>query len=131
MPRPTKDRCICFLPQHTLFSAVPPTGRECILRTEELEALRLCDLIQLDQDNAAAQMGISRGTLQRILTSARATVAGALVNGNTLRIEGGTFRLRDACPGDCRCRQNCTCQNCGCPNAPNRSVPANPDGQEG
>ncbi len=120
MPRPTKDRCVCFLPQHTVFSAVPPTENETVLRTEEFEALRLCDLIQLDQDDAAAQMGVSRGTLQRILTTARKAVVGALVNGDTLRIEGGAFRLRDTCPGDCRCRRNCTGENCGCPHAPRR-----------
>ena len=37
---------------------------------EEVESLRLCDMEGFSQDEAAAQMNISRGTLQRILYSA-------------------------------------------------------------
>jgi predicted DNA-binding protein (UPF0251 family) len=48
------------------------------LLREELEALKLCDLDDLTQAEAGVRMGVSRGTIQRILTSARKKVAKAL-----------------------------------------------------
>jgi len=56
---------------------------------DELEALRLVDHEGLYQDAAGQRMGVSRQTLGRILESARKKVAGALVLGRALRIEGG------------------------------------------
>ena len=56
------------------------------LNLDELEALRLCDLLGLDQEAAGERMGVSRGTVQRLLSSARAKVADALVNGKALVI---------------------------------------------
>jgi predicted DNA-binding protein (UPF0251 family) len=60
---------------------------------DELEALRLCDLLGLSQEEAGARMGISRGTVQRLLASARAKVADALVHGKALVLEGGAHIL--------------------------------------
>jgi predicted DNA-binding protein (UPF0251 family) len=60
---------------------------------EELEALRLTDLEGRYQADAAEQMGVSRSTLQRIVTEARRKVTRALVEGAALHIEGGTFRV--------------------------------------
>ena len=57
------------------------------LLQDELEALRLCDLQCLTQEQAGHRMGISRGTVQRILTSARRKVAQALVEDAALIIE--------------------------------------------
>ena len=57
------------------------------LLQDELEALRLCDLQGLTQEEAGRSMGISRGTVQRILTTARRKVAQALVEGAALIIE--------------------------------------------
>lgn len=45
---------------------------------DELEALRLCDSLAFTQEEAGREMGISRGTVQRILSSARHKVADAL-----------------------------------------------------
>jgi uncharacterized protein len=59
------------------------------LRLSELEALRLCDLEGLDQEDAGARMGVSRGTVQRLLKSARAKVVGCLVAGRALHIRQG------------------------------------------
>jgi predicted DNA-binding protein (UPF0251 family) len=47
---------------------------------EELEALRLCDLEGLTQQQAGERMGVSRGTVQRLLSAARRKTAYALVN---------------------------------------------------
>lgn len=57
------------------------------LLQDELESLRLCDLEGLTQEQAGSSMGISRGTVQRILTAARRKVAQALVEGAALIIE--------------------------------------------
>jgi predicted DNA-binding protein (UPF0251 family) len=57
-----------------------------LLREDELEALRLCDLEGLDQASAGERMGVSRGTVQRLLKSGRAAVTRALVEGGALVI---------------------------------------------
>lgn len=61
---------------------------------EELEALRLVDLLDLDQDEAAFYMGISRKALWNDLMNARKKVAACLVYGMGLRIDGGSYLLR-------------------------------------
>jgi predicted DNA-binding protein (UPF0251 family) len=60
------------------------------LLPEELEALRLMDLEDLTQEDAAQRMGISRSTFQRIVAQARRQVALALCEGAALVIEGAT-----------------------------------------
>jgi uncharacterized protein len=61
---------------------------------EELEALRLVDLLDLDQEEAAFYMGISRKALWNDLMNARKKVAACLVYGMGLRIDGGSYLLR-------------------------------------
>ena len=58
-------------------NAFKPTGtpltdlRKVELHRDELEALRLCDAEGLTQEEAGLSMGVSRGTIQRIITVAR------------------------------------------------------------
>ena len=52
----------------------------------ELEALRLVDLEGLSQEEAGTKMGISRGTVWRLLQSARKKTAQALTEGRPLQI---------------------------------------------
>ena len=89
-PRPKKlRRC------HGEFcgKAFKPTGtslpelKQITLYRDELEALRLCDFEGLFQEQAGEKMGISRGTIQRILTSARKKTAEALSTGCALVFE--------------------------------------------
>jgi predicted DNA-binding protein (UPF0251 family) len=54
------------------------------LQHDELEALRLCDLVGKTQEEAGESMKISRGTVQRLLTSGREKVVRALVEGCAL-----------------------------------------------
>jgi len=61
---------------------------------EELEAVRLVDLLELDQEEAAFYMGISRKAFWNDLMNARKKIAAALVYGMGLRIEGGSYVLR-------------------------------------
>ncbi len=56
---------------------------------DELEAVRLCDLENLEQAAAGERMGISRGTVQRLLKSGRAKLVGALIENSALVIEKG------------------------------------------
>ncbi|MDD5648353.1 MAG: DUF134 domain-containing protein [Dehalococcoidia bacterium] len=94
MPRPRKCRRIAFMPGINYYK---PAGvplrflNEVCLSFEELESVRLKDLEDLDQEQSAERMNISRSTFQRILESARKKIADALLNGKAIRIEGGNF----------------------------------------
>jgi predicted DNA-binding protein (UPF0251 family) len=65
------------------------------LGEDELEALRLCDLEGMDQAAAGERMGISRGTVQRLLKSGRVVVIRALTEGGALVI-GEKGKAREA-----------------------------------
>ena len=90
MPRPRLRRKIRFFPEITYFK---PAGvplrelEEVIINSDELEALRLKNIKQLDQEQAAKQMHISQSTFHRILLEARKKTTEALVNGKAIRIE--------------------------------------------
>jgi predicted DNA-binding protein (UPF0251 family) len=96
MPRPRKCRRVQGQPKVGLFK---PQGvdlaslKGVVLPVEGLEALRLSDVEGLDQEQAAAMMGVSRPTFSRVLAEARAIVARALVNGWAIRIDGGDFEF--------------------------------------
>jgi predicted DNA-binding protein (UPF0251 family) len=67
--------------------AFKPTGtplpqlRQVELHRDELEALRLCDGEGMTQEEAGLSMGVSRGTIQRIITVARKKTSRALTEG--------------------------------------------------
>ena len=69
------------------------------LLLDELEAMRLADLEGLDQREAADQMGISRGTLQRLLWAGRRKVVDALVHGKALAVAEGDHVILRPPPG--------------------------------
>lgn len=89
-------RWISKLPAARVFGPLdrPPLGT-IQLTMEEMEAIRLVDLEGLDQESAAAQMGISRKSLWVDLKSARRKVARALVHGMVIQIRGGSYIFRD------------------------------------
>ena len=87
--RPVKPRCCrrydgdrIYKPRGVPLRDLPET----VLTLDAFEALRLCDAEGLDQAAAAARMGVSRGTVQRLLSRARAAAAAALAEGRALRI---------------------------------------------
>ena len=55
----------------------------------ELEALRLVDLEGLSQKEAGEKMGVSRGTVWRLLQSARKKSAQALTEARPLLVSAG------------------------------------------
>lgn len=92
MPRPVKPRWIEFSPGITYFKPAGVPMRELeeiLLGLDEVESLRLKDLVGLEQEQCAERMGVAQSTFQRILTSARNKVASALIEGKALRVEGG------------------------------------------
>jgi predicted DNA-binding protein (UPF0251 family) len=68
---------------------------EVNLGVDELEAIRLADLLGLYQEDAAQKMGVSRQTFGNIVASARGKVADALVNAKALKIEGGVVEMME------------------------------------
>jgi len=66
---------------------------ETVLAIDEFEAVRLKDLEGLEQEAAARRMAVSQPTFHRILASARAKIADAIVNGKAIRIEGGIYQV--------------------------------------
>ena len=88
MPRRVRRRIrgnfnhVCFKP-----CGMPNHALEIVqLSKDEMEAIRLADLQGLYQENAANKMEISRPTFGRILSSARAKIADALINGKSIEI---------------------------------------------
>lgn len=112
MPRPKKCRRVCGLPGHAEFA---PRGAGCgtevvVMGLDEYEAIRLIDLEGLQQEQAAAQMGVARTTAQAIYNTARRKLADCVVNGKALRIEGGDVEVcerRAACPRGCCPHRRC------------------------
>ena len=105
MPRTAKSRRVCAPPKNHVFTPEHTEHEPLLLSVEELESLRLCDLEGLEQEEAAEKMEISRGTLQRILYSARRQVAKALIEGYPLEIGGGNYTIAsDRCTGSGTCK---------------------------
>lgn len=79
------------------FDAFCPDGCEntepILLTLDEYEVIRLVDLEQQTHEQCAAQMDISRSTVQEIYGSARRKIAACLVHGKPLHITGGNYRI--------------------------------------
>jgi uncharacterized protein len=96
MGRPPRCRRVSYMPSVTFFK---PAGiplrelEEVSLSIEEMEAIRLKDLEDLEQEQCAEKMNVSRTTFVRILDPARKKIAEALIKGKAIRIEGGNFEM--------------------------------------
>jgi predicted DNA-binding protein (UPF0251 family) len=104
-----KRRVSC-LPKATYFKPreIPLCDLEIInLSMEELEAIRLCDLLRIEQNEAADMMGISRKTFWNDLQKARQKVVDALVNGKAIEISGGEY------VNSGECKVEFLCKSCG------------------
>ncbi|MDD5658292.1 MAG: DUF134 domain-containing protein [Elusimicrobia bacterium] len=90
-PRPLKPRrCGCPYGRNAFKPTQVPMGRleKIHLAQDELESMRLCDLLGLSQEDAGKRMDVSRGTVQRLVTRARKKVARALVESCALIMTG-------------------------------------------
>ncbi|MBS4014951.1 MAG: DUF134 domain-containing protein [Candidatus Latescibacteria bacterium] len=89
MVRPRLCRRIKFNPFVTYFKpqGIPMRTLEVIeLTIEEVEALRLKNVKDLEQEKAAEKMKTSQSTFQRILSSAYKKVTRALIEGKAIKI---------------------------------------------
>ncbi len=96
MPRPFKCRQVGCKPDISYFKprGIPVTRlEEVILTMDEFESVRLADHEGMYQDAAAKKMNISRQTFGNIVNSARKKIAEALVNGKSIKIEGGVYQI--------------------------------------
>lgn len=105
MPRPRKYRRVCCLPKVNEFGPlnVKELNNYVIMTVEEYETIRLMDLENLSQEETADRMGVARSTIQRIYEEARRKIADFIVNGKTLKIEGGDYRVCDFNVDNNRC----------------------------
>jgi uncharacterized protein len=89
MPRPEIKRKVCLNPASYHFK---PAGiplkqlEEVKLSLDELEAVKLADLMGLYHDEAARKMKVSRPTFGRILKNGRGKIADCLLNGKSISI---------------------------------------------
>lgn len=87
MARPKIPRNICGRPADSCFkpNARPMSQLEQVrLKDDEFEALRLVDLLGMQQQKAAIEMGVSRQTLANVLKAARFKVVDCLTQGKAL-----------------------------------------------
>lgn len=104
MPRNGVCRRVCADFQNKVFTPASGKKEYVKLNVEELEALRLCDLEGLEQEDAAGRMKVSRGTFQRILYSARKKSAEALCEAKGVLVEGGNYTIATSL---CDCARRC------------------------
>lgn len=91
-PRPKKPRICCKhrRPEDRIFkpAGTPMSELEKIkIEHDEFEAVRLCDVEGMTQAEAGEVMGVSRGTVQRLVCSARKKIVEAVLHGQALMIE--------------------------------------------
>ncbi|MGY5453490.1 DUF134 domain-containing protein [Agarivorans sp. MS3-6] len=87
MPRPKIRRHVCGRAANQCFkpNGLPLSQLETVtLQEDEFEALRLVDLLGMQQQQAALEMGVSRQTLANILKGARYKVTDCLSHGKAL-----------------------------------------------
>lgn len=89
MVRPKCEKIVKF--KGCIASLLPSCPIKCKekfieLLPEELEALRLADVLDLSQTESATKMGVSQSTFQRMLAAAHKKAATALVEGRGINL---------------------------------------------
>lgn len=115
MPRPRKRRCCRKYRADRVYKpqGVPMTEiATCALSLDQFEVLRLCDSENLDQERAGQQMGVSRGTVQRLLYAARKQIVDAILQNDAIVIN---LRKSEDChvsmhPNQRKCRPRGRCK---------------------
>ncbi|MBN2109472.1 MAG: DUF134 domain-containing protein [Methanosarcinaceae archaeon] len=96
MVRPRKRRMIDF--EHNIRHFKPSGAclkdlEEINITIDELESFRLSYIENLKQEAAAEKMQVHQSTYQRTLQRTLQKIADALVNGKSIRIEGGDYTM--------------------------------------
>jgi uncharacterized protein len=98
MSRPTKNRKVSTPPKMIGFK---PYGlKKCkkesiVLNYDEFEGLKYMNYDNLQQEEAAIKMDISRPTFTRLYNSALKKIATAFVEGKSIEIEGGNVQFEN------------------------------------
>ena len=90
MPRCKKQRCCRLLENERIFkpTGIPLSEMEIIdIEIDELEAVRFCDYEGKSQIETAEIMGISRGTVQRLLNSGRRKILDGLLHLKAIKLK--------------------------------------------
>jgi len=90
MPRPRLHRRINLNPDITFYKpqGVPLRSLEIVeLSLEEWEALRLKNVVGLNQIQSAREMNTSQSTFQRIFNNAQKKLSRAIVEGKAVKIK--------------------------------------------
>ena len=96
--RPKKTRWVKCAPGERCFRPKCRQGSDLdgvYLTIDEFEAVRLADVENLKQVDAAKKMKISRPTFSRIINSAHQKIGDALVNIKAMKIEGGCCEIEN------------------------------------
>ena len=103
MSRPKKYRKVCSLPVHQAFGPCNrETERTANMTIDEYETIRLIDLEGFTQEQCAEKMEVARTTVQAIYHHARKKLALCLVEGYTLKIDGGDVAFCQSCHTTCK-----------------------------
>lgn len=107
MARPVKWRRVEYVPVNKYFAPCPKGNcghhsvlEEIQLKVEELEAMRLKDIEELNQEECAERMQVSRQTFQNIIDEARKKVATALIEDRAINVGGGNY-TKNVCTLKC------------------------------
>lgn len=92
--RPKINKLVDSLPLYVLYKPAGVSKNRLEsknLAVEEIEALKLKDVKDLDQSEAAKKMGVSRSTFQRLIKAARKKLVSAILEGKAIKFEGGNY----------------------------------------
>ncbi len=97
MPRCKKRRFCRRLSNEKLFI---PFGEhfsefnQVVIELDEFEAIRLCDYDNKSQIQASEEMGVSRGTLQRLLQSGRKKILDAFLHSKSIIVKNANKNIK-------------------------------------
>ncbi len=113
--RPQKPRRVCCNSDIRQFAPVGLKDSDMnaiVLSMDELEAIRLADLEKMYQEEAANEMNISRQTFGRIVSAAHSKIARAIIEGQSIIIEGGTIMTTEHSSQGLGSGGHCICVKC-------------------
>lgn len=120
MARPCKCRCVCSVPEKTIFGSLKGKCKNAEhlasdevvkLGIDEYEVIRLIDYVGLSQEDCAQKMQVARTTVARMYDIARKKIAEMMINGKKIVISGGDFVLCEKMKPECADETHCCHKN--------------------